>query len=820
MIGLSCTLSAFPAIADGNKLYGDLDNDGILTSLDLSMMRKNLVSGSNDAVSQKQSDLNGDGKFDNQDISLMQDYILGKDVKFSAGSEFTPEAPYNGQKALTGSRQFEKLDRGTVAVSTGKSAFISWRLLASDEPDIGFNVYRITDGKTVKLNDSPLTGGTNYTDTTADLSKDNKYYVTTFYNGVETETDGDYTLKGSSAANCITIPIMQGGAIHFVWTGDFNGDGNYDFLVDRVFDDHQKLEAYLNDGTYLYTIDMGYNSENKNQITPGASTIDVGMWDGATVYDLDMDGKAEVLLRVADGVTFGDGSVYKTSVTNGQAIAVIDGMTGKKEAEAPVPDDKIEIGPKACMMEVGYLDGRTPSLVCWIKNRNPDKSFNSYNCAYGYGTDGKFKLQWKAAAYGAEAHQIRIADVDYDGKDEVLHQGYCLNGDGSLRYTIKDIVHGDRWYVGSFSNKDNNKEMLGYGIQQENQSGLLEYFYNASTGKILWTNYADEGTYDVARGNVGDIDPEHNGYECWSFQGTFNQDGTKICNEYLYPVIRLWWDGDLLSESYNDGKIEKWDYKNHSASRVATTWKITDCVGSDRGAPMFYGDILGDWREEIVMTSGDYSKLVILTTTIPTDYRFNTLAQDATYRNCMTAKGYVQSHMLSYYLGTGMKETIAPDISIIGESSLVEGGVYMIKNANSGQYLEVKQGTAANGTNVQQWGADGASSRNTWKLVSDGKGFYNLVSQLGGGNTYCLDIDGNNSANNTNVQIWEKTGSKGQQFTLTKNPDGSYVIHTNTYTGGVKCVEIADASTSSGANVQQMKVNGSSCQNWIFELVK
>lgn len=106
------------------------------------------------------------------------------------------------------------------------------------------------------------------------------------------------------------------------------------------------------------------------------------------------------------------------------------------------------------------------------------------------------------------------------------------------------------------------------------------------------------------------------------------------------------------------------------------------------------------------------------------------------------------------------------------------------------------------------------------KLVSDGKGFYNLVSQLGGGNTYCLDIDGNNSANNTNVQIWEKTGSKGQQFTLTKNPDGSYVIHTNTYTGGVKCVEIADASTSSGANVQQMKVNGSSCQNWIFELVK
>lgn len=157
--------------------------------------------------------------------------------------------------------------------------FVSWRLLASDEPDIEFNVYRITDGVITKLNSEVLTGGTNYTDTIADMTKDNTYYVTTVYNGVETPTDGKFTLKAglsvagdkNNAGAAQIIPIKEGGTIHFVWIGDFNGDGAYDFLVDRCADDHQKLEAYLNDGT------------------------------------------AESLVRIADGVTFGDGNTYSSN---------------------------------------------------------------------------------------------------------------------------------------------------------------------------------------------------------------------------------------------------------------------------------------------------------------------------------------------------------------------------------------------------------------------------------------------------------------------------------------------------------------------------
>lgn len=576
--------------------------------------------------------------------------------------------------SMDNKRKMEYLNRGVVAVNNGRNIYISWRLLATDEQDIAFDVYRITDGVEKKLNTQTVTKGTNFVDKTADITKENTYFVKAIGSKGETLCDGEYTLKANSIPKAINIPIKAGGPVHFVWVGDFDGDGGYDYLLDRCEDKTQKLEAYLQDGTYLWTIDMGYNSENKNNIMPGAATIDVGMWDGATVYDIDMDGYSEVLLRIADGVIMGDSTVFKapSSHKNAQYIAVIDGRSGKLKDYIAVDNPHIAVGPMACMMGIGYLDGQKPSLVCYMKNRNKDKSFNRIIGAYTYENNKLVRQwQWEEGQNLADAHQIRIADVDYDGKDEIVGMGYCLNGDGTLRYEItsQGIVHGDRYYVGAFVK--NSKQLLGYGIQQDNPYGLLEYIYNSATGEIIWQNkVSPQNTIDVGRGNVGDIDPRYEGFECWSFQGLYSNDGTKISDKSLYPVLRLWWDGDLLSESYNDGKIEKWDYAANGVKRLETTWKITDCKGSDRGVPMFYGDILGDWREEIVMTSSDNSELIILTTTEYTNHRIYTLAQNPAYRNCMTIKGYMQSHMLDYYLGWDMEAVAMPDISIISKKSL------------------------------------------------------------------------------------------------------------------------------------------------------
>ncbi len=813
--------------------YGDLDGDEKLTVFDLILMKKGCLNPDSLTDLQKAvCDVSKNDTFDTEDIRLLQDYLHARIKGFPSGAVYTPpksqENVYNGQKTLTGSRMYEYLDRGTYAVSARNSVFVSWRLLASDEADIGFNVYRTTNGETVKLNDTPITGGTNYTDTTADTSQENTYYVTTVYNDVETPTDGEFTLKPgafvagdkNNAGSAQIIPIKEGGTIHFVWVGDFNGDGAYDFLVDRCTDDHQKLEAYLNDGTYLWTLDLGVNSENKNNISPGASTIDVGMWDGATVYDIDCDGTAEVMVRIADGVTFGNGKTFSNnSGGNGQAIAVINGMTGALETSVNLPQDYMSVGPMACMMEVGYLDGVHPSLVCWVKNRNADKSFNSLMVAYGYAGGTEFKQLWKYDAKdmgGAEAHQFRVEDVDYDGKDEVLHMGYALNGDGTLRYQVKDVVHGDRWHVTAFSNADNGKEMLGYGVQQRNPNTLLEYIYNASTGKLLWTNYGGDGSVDIGRGDIGDVDPTHEGYEVWSFQGMYDKDGNKISDTNAYPSLKLYWDGDLLSESYNDSKIEKWNYDSQSVSRLATTWKITGCSSSDRGAPMFYGDILGDWREEVICTGSDYASLVIVSTTIPTDYRFNTFAQDPAYRNDMTSKGYVQSNMLSYYFGADMDTPSQPDINIIGQVALEENAVYAVRNVNSGRCLDVYKSSSADGTNVQQYSTVASKAGNTWTIKKSNDGYYYIISQLSDGTTGYLTVANGENKDGTNVEISSFKGDDSQKFKLKRNSDGSYMILTKV-SGEKRCVEVINAETDAGANVQQWVLTGSTCQNWKFE---
>lgn len=609
-------------------------------------------------------------------------------------------------------RQMENLGRGVVAVRSGSSVFISWRLLALDPSGIGFNIYRIAaDGETVKLNDNILTDGTNYTDTAADLTKNNSYYVKPVINGIEQAASSSFTLNANSADEpCLTIPIHNGGPIHFVWPGDFDGDGEYDYLLDRNTTNPQTLEAYKQDGTFLWSVSLGPNSSNQNNISPGSATIDVGMWDGATVYDLDGDGKAEVVLKIANGVTFGDGTVWSDSSDNKQWLAVLDGMTGKLKSYCAIPDDYISVGPMACQLGIGYLNGTTPSVVAFMKNRNADKSFNAMVCAYHYnGLELKMDWKWLRGSQDCpDGHQMRIADVDGDGKDEICEIGFVLNHDGTLRYSLasQNVAHGDRFYIGKLDK--NSSGLQGYGIQQDNTKGLLEYYYDASTGSMIWQHTTTPPAGDVGRGVIGDIDPRYPGYEVWSFSGIFNgPTNTQITapEKRPYPAFNIWWDGDTLSEEFNDGKIEKWDYSTSSVSRLVSTWKYETAVRSDRGAPVFYGDILGDWREEVIMPSSDYSKLVIFTSPIATSTRIYTLAQNPLYRNCMSSKGYLESNLTDYYLGDAMTTPPAPNIVTVQgtaeQKNFTINSSYNISGLREGKTLKVRTDITNNKSSLE-----------------------------------------------------------------------------------------------------------------------
>ena len=138
----------------------------------------------------------------------------------------------------------------------------------------------------------------------------------------------------------------------------------------------------------------------------------------------------------------------------------------------------------------------------------------------------------------------------------------------------------------------------------------------------------------------------------------------------------------------------------------------------------------------------------------------------------------------------------------------------MIQNVNSGLYLEVDGGKAADGTNVQQWGANEPAAHNTWRVLSDGDGYYTLYPQIGDKVSYLLDVAGNAAANGTNLGIWSATDADAQRFKFYEAADGVYYLLTKT-SGDQSCVAVQGASASAGANVVEWAVNLSdTSQQW------
>ncbi|OOQ91740.1 FG-GAP repeat family protein [Penicillium brasilianum] len=574
-------------------------------------------------------------------------------------------------------RPMENLGRGVVAVRASEDeVLVTWRLLGLDPSDIGFNVYRSSDSSDAELlNDEPLTSttGTNFLDTTADASAENTYWVRSVVDDEESDDSGSFTLAADNGVEpAIRIPIKDTGAIKFVWVGDLDGDGEYDFVLDRT-NTQQSIEGYASNGTFLWEVQLGPNSENQNNIEPGSTAISVGNWDGVTVFDFDSDGYAEVAVRIANGVVFGDGEDFMQDIDNEQWIAILDGRTGALKGTSKIPTDYIEHGPLAARFGVGYLDGVTPHLVAFMKNRRDDKVFNRVMGAWTW--DGETVTEkWITLGddlVGADGHNTRIIDVNGDGKDDVVEIGFVLNGeDGSLLYTMPDpVVHGDRYYIAKM---DPEREGLqGYGIQQDNEDLLKEYYYDAADGTFIWEHYGSE-VGDVGRGLVGDIDPTYPGMEVWSFQGVFNaafnETTTDDTSLAPWPQMGVWWDGDALMELYNDGKLEKWDWENPTTSgslpRILTISKF-GAQNPNNYNPGFLGDILGDWREEIVVVNEDYTELVIFTTNQPSDIRLYTLPHNPAYRNAMTLHGYMQSHEVDYFLGYDMDNPPQPKIRYV-----------------------------------------------------------------------------------------------------------------------------------------------------------
>ena len=623
-----------------------------------------------------------------------------------------------------------------VTSTAGQGNLISWRKLAQEPEGTTYNVYQRAKGATdyTKMNATPLSV-TCYAPST--LTHNTEYAVTAISpDGTEGPMSKPFLYTAQAYPNVWFNFDFDNKVIKrdeyrtkFVWPMDLDGNGEFDaVVVDRLYtgttasekeDDAEnasdntattshKIQGYRLDGTLLWTVDMGPNLN-----------ICGGQNDMVLAYDINCDGRCEVIIKSSDGTRFwdkqaeawgkyamgsdkadvdGDGVVdYRSHATRVPPfyVSVIDGLTGAELACSELKYSEVHDGSdtytrnsRANYMSFGYavmnghfaiayLDGIHPSLIMECLDRDNNKSHHNYVYTWDYDWTGGTPTNWHHSStwsrndkrpWPAEFHQLRVADVNGDGYDEMVQGGYSVN---PLKgwFSSPGIGHGDRFIV---SDIDPDRPGLeAYAIQQSDLLGQL--IYDPATGEHIKEWYLPS-VYDVGRGACLDIDGSHKGYEILSYADEFVYDckGEKTGQTRTGSTFEgVWWDGRLQREWLN----------SPGGKGVGTNLMVTRVLGdrlcefsqesnwathANTGTrPAFMGDLTGDWREEVILAkqgTENSTGLVGYTTNIPTTYSIYCLQQDPHYRLDCTTRGYYQHPNTGFYLGGGMPMPPLPPV--------------------------------------------------------------------------------------------------------------------------------------------------------------
>jgi rhamnogalacturonan endolyase len=575
-------------------------------------------------------------------------------------------------------KQIELLNRGAVAIQTSDGVFVSWRLLATDAGGVAFNVYR---GGT-KLNSAPLTQ-LNYTDAAGTASS--AYSVRAVVNGAE---QAGFGAGATWSAPYKTVPVQRpaGGTspdgVAFTYEindgtpADLDGDGAYEIIVKwqptNAKDNSQSgytgntlVDAYKLDGTRLWRIDLGRN------IRAGAH------YTTMVAYDFDGDGKAELMMKTADATVDGTGATIGSAsadhrnsagyiLTGPEFLTVFNGQTGKAmkttnylPARGTVASWGDNYGNRVdrFLGGVANLDGARPSAVF-----SRGYYTRAVIAAWDW-RDGALTSRWVfdtdvagSAARGQGAHWFSVADVNSDGKDDIVYGAATVDSYGQLLYST-GLCHGDALHVGKF-----NPNLAGLQVYMVHETPSCygasgTGMHNAATGALLWGT-SGEGV-DVGRGVCMDIDQAYPGEECWGSRGGLRSaTGVQIgTNRPSQMNFAAWWDGDLLREALDGTQISKWNPSTSSSSVLVNAADVGAASNNGtKATPVLSADLLGDWREEVVWRNSANTALLIYSTTAPTTTRLPTLMHNPQYRAQVAAQnaGYNQPPHPSFYLGAGM----------------------------------------------------------------------------------------------------------------------------------------------------------------------
>ena len=583
------------------------------------------------------------------------------------GSIFAFSQPYSG----------EKLSRGLIGIPTEEGMYFSWRMTLEDAAGLQFDLYRSSGGGAeVKLNKEPIDRTSDFLDRTVDYTVDNRWTLKATTGEVATWT----RLKGEKRNPYLSIPVCkpEDGEIageSFTYTandcsvGDLDGDGEYEIILkwfpsnskrppQRGFTGNTYLDAYKMDGTRLWRIDLGPN------VRSGAATTNF------LVFDFDGDGCAEICCKTGDGTVDGLGHrigdaqadwrtwdkkspTYGKIVNGPEYLTVFEGRTGKElDSKEYIPtrypldgwggvggncgNDNTGGRSDRFTAGVAFLDGKTPSPVMvrgWYGR--------TVVAAWTF-TNGALKHTWTfdSAAPGWEAysgmgnHSVTVADFDGDGCDEICVGAMTVDHDGKGLFTT-GLRHGDALHAGRFIPSRQGMQVFGVH-ENEGDNEIVKRtpavaMFDGATGEIIWQDGLGQ---DAGRGVAADIDPRYDGAECWCNIGGLRRGDTGEIISNRKPDscnFTIYWDADPLAELLDHVSISKWNWNAESTDLLLKAEGVVSNNGT-KGNPCLSGDILGDWREEVIWPSEDQTELRIYSTTIPAVDRRATWMNDRQYR--------------------------------------------------------------------------------------------------------------------------------------------------------------------------------------------
>jgi hypothetical protein len=573
----------------------------------------------------------------------------------------------------------ENLDRGVVAVKVTGGVYVGWRMLGTEydttASNVSYNLYK--DGS--KLQN--VTDSTNFLDAAGTATS--KYTVSAVTKGVEGAQSDPVT---PWAQNYTSIPLTPPSGSYSAndgSTGDLDGDGKLDIVLKWDPSNAQDnanagvtsdvyIDGYTLAGTKLFRIDLGPN------IRAGAHYTQM------SVGDFDGDGKAELAVKTAPGTKDGTGAylstgsaagadnsaVYRNSsgyiLTGPEWITVFRGSDGKELATVDYPVPRGDVGAwgdtygnrvdrfnggMAFVKEGGVATGK-PSI---IQGRGYYTRLTVSSLTYRNGVLAK---NWVYDSVtncpnGGGDHSEMAADTDNDGGQEIITGTRTIDSGGTLKCDAQ-MGHGDAMHISEL--------VVGKGISVFSVHETLGGG-DCHDGATCKTYFVVTGGGDNGRGAADYVGVgNETAASCSSSHtGNLNCGTGATVTPNAGSNFLIYWDDDEWRELENGTSITK--------VGGGSLLSCSDC-GSNNGTkstPTLTADLLGDWREELVLRQSSNASLKVFTTTTVTKRRIYTLMHDPTYRAQVAFENsaYNQPPHVGFHIGVGMADPPVPDIFIV-----------------------------------------------------------------------------------------------------------------------------------------------------------